>query len=229
MINQSNITLNLQSNVSYPYQVNILGNPSNLLDTSNATTEYRWNITALTFTNEDSLTLQYKINSASVFSTYTSNLNSPNIIAVINALNGLGIGYFNYYVSAGQTFVSTYNDNYTFGQLNIYSANGTSLGYQFTQTGVGGSAIIQVNGVTKYTYASGTNQSATISGVNSGDTINFSGVATSLGINVASIEQTNNKTQVNSNIYTNNVPASTPFSTSFIAQAGYSYTLKLSD
>jgi len=223
------VTLNIQNNLSYPTTINILGNPYNLRDTSNATTEYRWNITALIFTNEDSLILQYKLKSATSFSNYSSNLNSANIQAVIDALNNLGIGYFNTYVSGGQTFISTYNDQYAYGQLNIYSASGTSLGYQFTQTGVGGSAVVKVNGVTKYTYTSGTSQVAKISGVNVGDTISYSGVATSLGINVASIEQVNNQTQASNNLYTNNVPASNPFSTSFVAQAGISYTLKLSD
>ena len=31
------------------------------------------------------------------------------------ALNGLGIGFFNTYVELGQTFLSTYNENYIFG------------------------------------------------------------------------------------------------------------------
>ena len=40
-----NITLTITNNRDYPQDISVMGNPSNLLDTSNAKTEYRYDIT----------------------------------------------------------------------------------------------------------------------------------------------------------------------------------------
>jgi len=121
MLSEVDISLNIQSNVNYPVRIDILGNPYNTLDTTNATTEYQWDVTSFTFTNESYVVIQYQINGASSFSSYTAMIPSQNLQGVVDALNGLGIGYFNTYTQGGQTYISTYNDNYTFGQLNIYA------------------------------------------------------------------------------------------------------------
>ena len=123
MFSEVDITFNVQSNVNYPVRIDILGNPYNPLDTVNATTEYQWDVTSFTFTNESYVVIQYQINGAPTFSTYVSILPSQTIQGVVDALNGLGIGFFNTYTQLGQTYISTYNDNYTFGQLNIYAAS----------------------------------------------------------------------------------------------------------
>jgi len=115
------ITLNIQNNVSYPVQMNVLGNPYNLLDTANAKTQFQYNVTGFTFTNESYVVIQYKANSSSSFSTFTQQLQSQNIQGVVIALNLLGIGSFQTYTQGGQTYISTYNDNFTFGQINIYA------------------------------------------------------------------------------------------------------------
>jgi uncharacterized delta-60 repeat protein len=115
------ITLNINNNVSYPIDINVLGNPANLRDNANATTQYRYNVTGFTFTNETNVIIQYKAVGASTFSTFTQQLQSQNIQGVINALNLLGIGSFQTYTQAGQTYISTYNNNFVFGQINIYS------------------------------------------------------------------------------------------------------------
>lgn len=116
------ISLNIQNNRDYPQQINVMGNPSNLLDTANATTEYRWNITAFSFTNENSVSIQYKAVNTASFSAFTALLPSNDINGVISALNELKIGYFNSYVELGITYIGTYNQNYVFGDLNIFSS-----------------------------------------------------------------------------------------------------------
>jgi len=116
-----NVTLNIQSNVSYPVRINVLGNPYNPLDTSNAKTQYQYNLTGFTFTNETNIVIQYRASSSSTFSTFTQQLQSQNIQGVVNALNLLNIGSFQTYTELGQTYISTYNDNFVFGQLNIYA------------------------------------------------------------------------------------------------------------
>lgn len=225
MISQTSITLNIQSNVSYPYTMNLLGNPYNLLDTSNATTEYAWNITALTFTNQNTLTLQYKINSAPSFSTYTSDLNSANIQAVVNALNGLGIGYFNSYVSGGQTYISTYNDNYAFGQLNIYSTlpslsysvNMPTLGSAFRICDANNNPPFLVNLTGSFT------QSGIIDNIYVGEQIQYR-----IGSNTTiftTITETNNITGAVTTLINNVTNPVVPYSYVFTIVAGYSYNI----
>ena len=118
------ITLNIRNNRTYPIRINVLGSPFNPLDTANATTEYRWDITAFAPSNDDVLTLEYKPVGAAVFSTFTYQIYNTNTEALISALDSLGIGYFQSYTELGQLYLSTYNDNYVFGLLTITN-NGT--------------------------------------------------------------------------------------------------------
>ena len=43
------ITLNIKNNTNYIQEANVLGSGINLLDTANATTEYRWDFTSFSF------------------------------------------------------------------------------------------------------------------------------------------------------------------------------------
>lgn len=116
------ITLNIRNNRSYPQRINVLGSPVNPLDTANAKTEYRWDVTSLFLTASEYLVLEYKPAGATTFSLYTvSEILNPNIESIIAALNNLGIGYFNYYTELGQNYISTNNDEYVFGTLTINS------------------------------------------------------------------------------------------------------------
>jgi uncharacterized delta-60 repeat protein len=118
-----NLAFTFRNNVNYPVQIDVLGSPFNLRDTSNAKREFRWDVTSFTFTNEDSLIIQYKSNSATQFQTYVSTITTQSYQGIADALNGLGIGFFQYYVESGQDYISTYNDNYIFGQINVYQAS----------------------------------------------------------------------------------------------------------
>ena len=118
------ITLNIRNNKTYPIRINVLGSPFNPLDTANAKTEYRWDITAFTPSTDDVLTLEYRPVGAAVFSTFTYQIYNTNIQSLISALDALGIGYFQSYTELGQVYLSTYNDNNEFGLLTITN-NGT--------------------------------------------------------------------------------------------------------
>jgi len=118
------ITLNIRNNKPYPQRVSVLGSPVNPLDNANATTEYRWDVSSLILSASETLILEYKPIGAGFFSTYTYELTNPNIQSILNALDSLGIGFFNYYTELGQNYFSTFNDNYVFGNLTI-NPNGT--------------------------------------------------------------------------------------------------------
>jgi hypothetical protein len=166
-----NVTLNIQNNASYPVQINVLGNPYNPLDTSNATTQYRFNLTGFVFSGETDVSIEYKINGAASFSTFTQQLQSQNIEGIVNALNLLNIGYFQTYTELGQTYISTYNDNFVFGQLNVFPSS-SILNYQFSY--IAGDVKIRKNGIDVYAAGSPNSDNGDIS-VIPGDSIEFLG------------------------------------------------------
>ena len=135
MFSSVDLSLNIQNNVNYPVQINVLGNPYNLLDTSNATTEYRWDFTSFTFTNQNQIIIQYKLNSETSFTTYSGQLGNQTLQAIVDVLNNLNIGYFNLYTQGLNTYIGTYNDNYTFGQMNVFSSLGSVNPNFFIGTG----------------------------------------------------------------------------------------------
>lgn len=126
-LSEVDISLNIQNNRNYPQQINVMGNPSNLLDTANAKREFQYDVTSFVFTNEDSVSIQYKVNGAASFLTFTGLLPSQNIQGIVDVLNSLQIGYFNTYTQLGNTYISTYNDNYQFGSINIFSSSVASI------------------------------------------------------------------------------------------------------
>lgn len=114
------ISLRIKNNRDYPQQANVMGNPANLLDTSNSTTEYRYDITGLVLTNENTVSLQYKEKTALDYSLYVNILGGNTNQSIVDALNLLLIGTFSLYEELGQTYVSTYNEVFAFGQLDVY-------------------------------------------------------------------------------------------------------------
>lgn len=118
------ISLKIKNLRNYAQTANMMGNPYNLLDNANAQTEYRWNLTGFVFTTENTVTLEWKALSAATFNLYSSILSAQTLDSVLVSLNGLGIGYFYIYVDAGQTYISTNNDNYIFNDLSIIGGGG---------------------------------------------------------------------------------------------------------
>jgi hypothetical protein len=147
---QEEISLNIRNNRPYPQKISVLGSPVNPLDTSNALTEYRWNISSFVATASDILTLQYRNKNSAIFSTFTFSLSNPSGQQLANALNQLGIGYFNYYTELGQNYLSTNNDDYVFSDLGISSTLFYSVFIKVKETAPTG-VILQIASLGIYT------------------------------------------------------------------------------
>jgi len=123
-----NIGIKVQNNTTAEQRINLLSNAFNLQNNLNAKTQYRWNITSFSFASLTSLQLEYKPVGASIYTIYYSAI-QPNLSSVLSSLNNLGIGYFYSYTDAGQDYISTYNDQYIFNNLNIYNPVSVSTNY----------------------------------------------------------------------------------------------------
>lgn len=132
------ITLKVQNNTAYPQKINVLGNNANLLDTVNATTEYRWDVTTFTFGTENSVSVMYRTTSSPVYKVFVSQLANQSLQSIVDSLNILGIGYFNLYTELGQTYIGTYNENYFFALLNVYDSATPQVQYSIYTKGTGG-------------------------------------------------------------------------------------------
>ncbi len=72
------IGLQIRNNTNYPQQINVMGNPTNLLDTANATTEYRYDLTGFTITYENFVSILPHFKAKKhLFLAISSCLNSP--------------------------------------------------------------------------------------------------------------------------------------------------------
>lgn len=175
-----NLNLNIQNNRNYPVNINFLGNAFNPLDTSNSTTEYRWNITTLSIPINDVLSLEYQTVGSAIFSLYTYTIINGNLDSLVIALNNLGIGFFNVYNELGQTYISTYNDNYIFGNLNIPPLpTPPILAYNFQTCTAGGNIDIDINAINVVSLVTPITQNGSLI-VTNGDNVNFYGVANTL-------------------------------------------------
>lgn len=115
------ISINIQNTTNGVVPVSLLGEP-NLADNANQFTQYRYDLTSLSITNEDFVSIQYRRVGASAYQTFVAELKTPTIQGVVNALNGLGVGSFFVTTSGGNTYVNNYDDSYEFGDLNVYNS-----------------------------------------------------------------------------------------------------------
>jgi hypothetical protein len=111
------ISIKVQNNTTSEQKINLISNPFDLQANVNNFTQYRWDITGLSF-NDGPLSLEYKASGAAVFSLFFGNANG-NILSILGVLNSLGIGFFYTYNELGQDYISTYNDKYVFGNLDL--------------------------------------------------------------------------------------------------------------
>jgi hypothetical protein len=228
MFSEVDLNLTITNNVDYPVQINILGNPYNLLDTSNAKTEYQWDLTAFTFGTENSFTLQYKLNGAASFSIYTGTFTPQTLQAVVDVLNGLAIGFFSLYTIGANTYIGTYNDNYTFGDLNIYDSLGTAVNYNISQPNAGGNGLINsISGFISYTSPFTTGG---ILGFNAsaGATVTVSGITDGITNTTITITQTDNSNLASTVIFNQLYTPLSAFNTNFVSQAGFNYLIEIS-
>jgi hypothetical protein len=201
-----------------------MGNPTDLADISNQTTEYRWNVTGLSFSGENRVSVQYRANSINDFSTFVAPLKTLSVQGVVDALNTLGIGSFFTFISGGSTFISNYDNNYVFGVLNIYNQSVPQFVYNVDLVGAGGSVTIDVNFVNQLSLASPVTQSGTITTA-SGDYIILTGTTTaSLTQNVTLVNQT-----TGSNYYLGVIAPSSPFSTALFPTNDNTYVFTMKD
>ena len=152
-----------------------------------------------------------------------------NIQAVVNALNNLGIGYFNSYIELGQTFIGTYNDNYTFGQLNIYSTL-PSLNYNVNLTTAGTLLVIRdyANVLLNPLILNSPVTQIGAYPVYVGETIEYRIFTGSVPV-TSLVTQTNNITGAVTTLSSSITPPSSPFAYLISIANGFSYNITTTD
>lgn len=117
------IFLNLQNTTSAPQQVSLFNNPFLSTSTPSATNTqplYQWDVTSFTFTSEQTVSIQYKLLGASIFTTVSAAIESSTISSVVAALNSLNIGEFYTYTSGLTTYIAIYSESYVYENLRVY-------------------------------------------------------------------------------------------------------------
>jgi hypothetical protein len=114
------LSFNITNSTNGIIPSSILGNPANPMDNANATTRYAWNVTTLSFGSINSISIQYRGISQTIFSVASLNVQVQNYQEICNSLNTLDLGVFFVTTSGGSTFINNYNENYVFGNLEIF-------------------------------------------------------------------------------------------------------------
>ena len=167
------ISLSITNNTNGIVPISILGNYGDSMDTSNATTQYSWNLGSFAITNENTIIIQYKALNQANFTFSQISFSGTSINDVINALNTLNLGFFFTTTSGGNTIINNYNDNLVFSVLNILNPTSLStLTYSFSFNATSMSAEIFVNAISQVLENSPSFTSGGVSVV-SGDTILF--------------------------------------------------------
>lgn len=227
-MSQVNISLKIQNNRDYPQPINVMGSPFNLLDTANARTEYVYNISALVFTNENTVTLQYRESNETSYRTFTGGLAAANLASVITALNQLGIGYFISYIASGQTYIVTNNDNYVFGDINIFNpaspppAIPPAVTYSTSSAALTGGMSIDVNAVNVVSVPNPSSPPPIDLPVVNGDSVDFYGTA---GEDVQYNVSVYNATTA-TYLYNTTLNAGDPFTFNFVAATNNVYVIE---
>ena len=138
------ISINIKNNTNGNIPMSIMSNPSNLTDISNQTTEYSWDVTSLSITTENTIIIEYRPNALADFTSYSTPLLTPSLQGVLDALNTLGIGSFFSTTSGGNTYIKNYDNDYVFGQLDVFDSSGTSVTWNVNCIGTTGNNDIQV-------------------------------------------------------------------------------------
>jgi hypothetical protein len=116
------INFSIANNTNATVPVSLFGNTADQMDTANATTQYSWNLTSLTITNETQYIIEYRWVNESTFTLFTGTFSGTNLQSIVDSLNTLNLGYFFITTSGGNSFLNNYNQNIVFRNLNIYSS-----------------------------------------------------------------------------------------------------------
>ena len=218
------ISINLQNTTTAVIDVSIMGNPTDLADIPNQTTEYRWNVTGLTFSGENRISVQYRATSIPDFSIFTAVLQEQSVNGVVSALNTLGIGSFFTFTSGGNTFISNYDNQYIFGVINIYVQGIPQFIYNVNLVGAGGNVLVDVNFVNQLTLNSPVVQSGTITTA-SGDYIILTGTTTNSPTQVVTLQNVT----TGSNYYLGVIAPSSGFGTALFPTPDSTYVFTMND
>jgi hypothetical protein len=137
------ISINIKNNTNGKIPMSIMSNPSNLTDISNQTTEYSWDVTTLSITTENIVVIEYRPNALVDFDSYSTPLLTPSLQGVLDALNTLGIGSFFSTTSGGNTYIKNYDNDYVFGQLDVFDSTGTVVTWNVNCIGTTGNNDVQ--------------------------------------------------------------------------------------
>lgn len=217
------LNFSITNNTNGTVPISLFGNNADPMDTSNATTQYSWNITGFSITNETLILLQYKPSSSSSFQLATIGFSGTSIQNVLDALNTLNLGYFFITTSGANTYINNYNNNVAFSNLQILNVSTTSLTYSWNLVGSGGKAQIYKNAIIQVNDTSPITSSGSVSVVG-GDSIQFSETATSNPTTFGILNLT-------TGVYIQNVTLapSTGASPTFTITSGNSYFLFAND
>jgi uncharacterized delta-60 repeat protein len=115
------INFSIANNTNATVPVSLFGNKADQMDTANATTQYSWNLTSLTITNETQVLIEFRGVNESTFVSSSATFSGTSLQNVVNALNTLNLGYFFITTSGGNSFLNNYNQNIIFRNLNVYA------------------------------------------------------------------------------------------------------------
>jgi uncharacterized delta-60 repeat protein len=113
------VSFNITNTTNGSIPMSIMGNNTDVMDNSNASTRYYWDLTGFSLTTEDTITIQYQYTGQSGFSTASVKVQGTTLQSIADALNTLNIGTFFLTSSGGSTFLNNYNQNVAYGSLNI--------------------------------------------------------------------------------------------------------------
>jgi len=101
--------------------ISLFGNNADSMDNANATTQYLWNLTGFSVTNENNVLVQYSGVNQTTLTYAIASFSGNTLQDVVDALNTLNLGSFFITTSGGNTYINNYNQNLIFSQLNIYA------------------------------------------------------------------------------------------------------------
>tara|TARA_R110000868_G_scaffold101361_4_gene279110 strand:+ start:13954 stop:14625 length:672 start_codon:yes stop_codon:yes gene_type:complete len=222
---QEIISLNIANTTNGIVPISILGNNADAMDNSNASTQYQWNLTGFTITNENTILLQYKT-SGIIYTFAQLSFSGTTIQSICDTLNTLNLGYFFITTSGGSTFINNYNNNVAFATLQIFNpASTTALNYQFNYSGVASLIKIYVNAIVLYSNGTPNTDIGNVPVV-AGNLIDFQGSATATptGTNIYIYNIT-----TSTFIYNNTTTSSIGFLESFTIVANNSYIVGMNN
>lgn len=218
------ISINLANTTTAVIDVSIMGNPTDLADVCNATTEYQWNVTGLSFTTENRVSVQYRASNIADFTLFTEVLQEQSVNGLVSALNTLGIGSFFTYTSGGNTYISNYDNQYVFGVINIFQQGIPQFIYNVNMIGAGGNISIDVNFINQLTLNSPVAQSGTITTA-SGDYIILGGTTSNSLTQIVTLQNIT----TGSSYYLGVISPSSPFGTALFPNADSTYVFTMKD